>query len=187
MKNNFTIIAGANGSGKTTFALNYFKNSKDIFINADSIATALSPNNPDVSQFRAGKLMVKEIQNCIKNKQNFAIETTLSSKNYIKIIKQLQQDNWQVDMIYLYLPSVNLSMDRVAERVKSGGHNIPQKDILRRYEKSIHHLMHNYFDIVNNIICFDNQDDREIIFSKNSMLNVYNIAKYNKIMELANA
>ncbi|SMN13202.1 hypothetical protein BHECKSOX2_186 [Bathymodiolus heckerae thiotrophic gill symbiont] len=85
-KNNstFTIIAGVNGSGKSTFALDYFKNTDTIFINADSIAMALSPSNPDLSQFRAGKLMLNEIKRRIKNKHSFSVETTLASKNYLK-------------------------------------------------------------------------------------------------------
>ncbi len=134
-KNNstFTIIAGVNGSGKSTFALDYFKNTDTIFINADSIAMALSPSNPDLSQFRAGKLMLNEIKRRIKNKHSFSVETTLASKNYLKVIKKLKQDNWAVEMIYLYLSSVDLSIQRVAERVKNGGHNIKTADIKRRY------------------------------------------------------
>jgi predicted ABC-type ATPase len=185
--NKFTIISGVNGSGKTTFALDYFSDSNTIFINADSIATSLSPNNPDLSQFRAGKLMIGEIKNCIKNKQNFAIETTLSSKNYLKIIKNLKKQNWQINLIYLYLPSVDLSIKRVTERVKNGGHNIKKADILRRYDRSIDNLINSYFDFVDNIICIDNQDTRELIFNKNSKLNIYNQEKYNKIMEFKNA
>jgi predicted ABC-type ATPase len=187
MQNKFTIIAGVNGSGKTTFALDYFTGSDTIFINADSIATSLSPNNPDLSQFRAGKIMLKEIKNSIKNQQSFAIETTLSSKNYLKIIKQLKDDNWQINLIYLYLPSVELSMQRVVERVKNGGHNIKKTDILRRYNRSISNLINDYIEVVDNVICIDNYDNDEIIFSKNSKINIYSQEKYNKIMEFKNA
>jgi predicted ABC-type ATPase len=183
----FTMIAGVNGSGKTTFALDYFKGSNIIFINADSIATSLSPHNPDMSQFRAGKLMIQEVQNCIKNQQNFAIETTLASKNYLKIIKELKSKNWQINLIYLYLPSVELSVQRITERVRNGGHNIKKVDILRRYNRSIDNLVNKYFDVVDNIICIDNYDKDEIIFSKNDILKIYNKNKYQKFMEFNNA
>ena len=180
----FVIIAGVNGSGKTTFALDYYKNHSIKFINADSLATALSPNNPDLSQFKAGKLMRQEIDQCIKNKQSFAIETTLSSKNYLKIINQLKQDNWKVEMLYLYLPSVDLSIDRVAERVKNGGHCININDIKRRYSRSMTNLMNQYLEIVDNVSCLKNSNGSEIIFQKNhNKLVIYNNTVYQKILE----
>jgi predicted ABC-type ATPase len=183
----FTIIAGVNGSGKTTFALDYFKNTKVNFINADLIATGLSPNNPDISQFLAGKLMLKEIDKCIKAKQSFAIETTLASKNYLRIINNLKKNNWQVNMVYLYLPSLDLSIQRVAERVKDGGHNIKIEDITRRYDRSIDNLINDYFDVVDNISCFSNQNNIDIIFNKNTEVIVYNQKTYNDILKFKNA
>ncbi|SMM98598.1 hypothetical protein SPONL_2255 [uncultured Candidatus Thioglobus sp.] len=183
----FTIIAGVNGSGKTTFALDYFKNSAVAFINADLIATGLSPNNPDISQFSAGKLMLAEIKKNILNKANFAVETTLASKNYLKIIKQLKQNGWNVELLYLYLPSVELSIQRVVERVKHGGHNIKIADIERRYNGSIGNLMNEYFDVVDKIRCFDNSDERCLVFSKNKdNITVGNETIYNDILRYKN-
>ncbi|MBC8493176.1 MAG: zeta toxin family protein [Candidatus Thioglobus sp.] len=161
----FTIIAGVNGSGKTTFALDYIKDR--VFINADLIATGLSPNNPDLSQFVAGKLMLKKINECIESRENFAIETTLASKNYLKVIDKLKKDNWNIEMLYLYLPSVELSIQRVAERVKNGGHNIKLEDISRRYKRSMSHLINEYFQVIDKITCFDNESDSDIVFFKN--------------------
>ena len=179
-----TIIAGVNGSGKTTFALDYFKNDNTVFINADLIATGLSPNNPDLSQFLAGKLMLKNIKKQIKNRQNFAVETTLASNNYLKIIKELKQDNWQVNMIYLYLPSVDLSIERVAERVKNGGHNIKLKDIKRRYDRSMCNLINDYLSIVDEITCFDNANNRSLVFKKqHNKIMISNTIIYNNILE----
>lgn len=76
--------------GKQPLRWIILKTAKTTFINADLIATGLSPNNPDLSQFRAGKLMLIEIEKCIKNRKNFAIETTLASKNYLKLISNYQ-------------------------------------------------------------------------------------------------
>lgn len=179
----FTIIAGVNGSGKTTFALDYCKNSNIVFINADLISTGLSPSNPDISQFLAGKLMLEKMKECIIDKQSFAIETTLSSKNYLKIIKQLKQDNWNIEMLYLYLPSVDLSLKRVAERVESGGHNIKIIDIQRRFSRSMENLISHYVELVDSLVCFDNTDSREVIFSKNKNAIIVNNQKlYNDIL-----
>ncbi|RLA08907.1 MAG: hypothetical protein DRQ51_00715 [Gammaproteobacteria bacterium] len=183
----FTIIAGVNGSGKTTFAEDYFKGSDTIFINADLIATGLSTNNSDISQFRAGKIMLRQIGNSIERKNSFAIETTLASKNYLKIIKKLKNDNWQVQMLYLYLPSVHLSAQRVAERVLNGGHNINIVDIKRRYARSIDNLINDYFAVVENIICFDNTNNRSLVFSKTQdKINIGDQKLYNKILEYKN-
>lgn len=181
----FTIIAGVNGSGKTTFALDYIKDR--VFINADLIATGLSPNNPDLSQFAAGKLMLEKINECIKTRESFAIETTLASKNYLKIIDRLKKDNWNVEMLYLYLPNTELSVQRVEERVKSGGHNIKLEDIERRYDRSISHLINEYFDVINNIDCFDNENSSDVIFSKDgNQVAVYNEKIYNDILRYKN-
>jgi len=186
-KPTFTIIAGVNGSGKTTFALDYFKNSKQIFINADLIASGLSPNNPDLSQFSAGKLMLKGIKKHIENNLSFAVETTLSSKNYLKIIKELKQNNWNIELIYLYLPNVDLSIKRVAERVKSGGHNIKTIDIKRRYGRSISNLMNDYFNEVDEISCMDNSLDLEVVFVKNNKeLSINNQKIYHSLLECKN-
>ena len=118
-----TIIAGPNGAGKTTFALEYLsKNSAcNRFINADLIASGLSPLAPESEQMKASRLFLKEIKEAINNQECFAFETTLSGKTYIRLITQLQEKGWVVNLIYLYLPSVQVSIERVAERVKHGG------------------------------------------------------------------
>lgn len=183
----FTLIAGVNGSGKTTFALDYFKNNQTTFINADLIATGLSPINPDVSQFAAGKLMLGKIKECIDNKIDFAVETTLSSKNYLKTIQQLKQDGWCVELLYLYLPSVELSKQRVAERVKNGGHNIKTTDIERRYNRSVSHLVNEYFNAVEVITCLNNQEYSDLIFKKDKdKIVVYNQDNYDEILRYRN-
>jgi len=90
-------------------------------------------------------------------------------------------------MIYLYLPSVDLSIQRVAERVKNGGHNIKLKDIKRRYGRSLKNLMNDYFDVVDNIGCLNNENNSELIFNKNSEVVTYNQKTYNDILEFKNA
>lgn len=189
MKNNptFTIIAGVNGSGKTIFALDYFKNTAVVFMNAGLIATGLSPTNPDISQFSAGKLMLDKIKKCIESQTSFAVETILASKNYLKVIKNLKAQSWQINMIYSYLPSVDLSIYRVAERVKNGGHNINLKDIKRIYDRSVKNLINNYFDVIDAITCLSNYSDSKLIFKKNKdKVIVYNQDSYDEILGQGN-
>lgn len=161
-----TIIAGPNGAGKTTFALEYLEKTTR-FINADLIASGLSPLSPEQEQMKASRLFLKEIKEATNLKENFAFETTLSGKTYARLIQQLQEEGWLVNLIYLYLPSVKISIERVAERVKHGGHNIPVDSILRRYPRSLKNLIKLYSPICDTTICLDNSDEsQKIIFTQ---------------------
>jgi len=117
------IIAGPNGAGKTTFALDFLPKVKQYshFINADLIAAGLSPLAPERELITASKFFLQEIKNNIANNNDFALETTLSGRSYIKMIKNLKQLGWTVELVYLALPNVEMSKQRVAERVKHGG------------------------------------------------------------------
>jgi len=164
-----TIIAGPNGAGKTTFALEYLSRTSTCnrFINADLIASGLSPLSPESEQMKASRLFLKEIKEAINNQECFAFETTLSGKMYIRLIKQLQAKGWVVNLIYLYLPSVQVSIERVAERVKHGGHNIPTESILRRYPRSLKNLIELYSPLCDTTVCIDNAGElQKIIFTQ---------------------
>ncbi|KMT64726.1 AAA family ATPase [Catenovulum maritimum] len=159
------IIAGPNGAGKTTFALEYLANAVKCthFINADLIAAGLSPLAPEQELITAGKLLLKEIESCIKKEKDFAIETTLAGKNYLRLIKRLKALNWDVDLIYLALPSVEMSKERVAERVKHGGHNIPTEALERRFSKSLKNLFEEYGALVDNTECYINHESLPVL------------------------
>ena len=155
------IIAGPNGAGKTTFALTYLPAVAQCrnFINADLIAAGLSPLAPETELIAASRLFLKEIQNRIHRRQDFAFETTLSGRSYLKLIRQLKSEGWQVELIYLALPSVEMSRMRVAERVAHGGHNIPLADIQRRFPRSLYNLLHLYSYAGDRTQCFMNNGD----------------------------
>ncbi|MBE9062392.1 zeta toxin family protein [cf. Phormidesmis sp. LEGE 11477] len=137
------IIAGPNSAGKTTFALQYLPAvaSCPNFVNADSIAAGLSPLAPERELIAASRLFLKEIENRIQSKQNFAFETTLSGRSYLKLIRRLHTEGWLIELLYLALPSVETSKLRVAERVAHGGHSIPMRDIERRFPRSLRNLL----------------------------------------------
>lgn len=121
------IIAGPNGAGKTTFALEYLPElGIRNFINADMIAAGLSPFKPETQAGAASRLFLREMKQKIQARDDFAFETTLSGRGYLKLINRLRQRGWTVDLYYLALPSVEMSLLRVAERVRHGGHDIPE-------------------------------------------------------------
>ncbi len=172
------IIAGPNGAGKTTFALDYLPKVAGCrrFINADLIAAGLSPLAPERRAAAASRLFLREIATARAEGDSFAFETTLSGRGYLKLIRELRTAGWRVELIYLALPSVEMSRLRVAERVAHGGHDVPEADIVRRFPRSLRHLITDYGATVDRVRAFLNasadpvpifeqQGDRRTIFA----------------------
>lgn len=162
-----TIIAGPNGAGKTTFALTYLPETAHCrnFVNADLIAAGLSPLSPERERVAASRLFLAEVRQYINRREDFAFETTLSGRTYLKLIRELLDNGWVVRLFYLWLPSVAMSIERVAERVAHGGHNISQDDIIRRYPRSIGNLLDHYSALCSSTICLDNSGPApEVVF-----------------------
>lgn len=178
------IIAGPNGAGKTTFAMEYLPKVARCthFINADLIAAGLSPLAPERELVAASRIFLREIDERILEEENFAFETTLSGRTYLRLIDRLQRHGWIVELIYLALPNVDMSKLRVAERVIHGGHNIPVKDIERRFPRSLKNLLNIFSHRVDHCVCFINDgeypvlvfeqtgDNRDIIHSVHYLL-----------------
>lgn len=152
------IVAGPNGAGKTTFALHYLPQVANCarFINADLIAAGLSPLAPERELLAASRIFLREIEEAIVEGEDFAFETTLSGRGYLSLVQRLLDTGWRVELVYLALPSVEMSRLRVAERVSHGGHNIPLKDIQRRFPRSLHNLLTLYAPSVTRARCFMN-------------------------------
>ena len=164
------IIAGPNGAGKTTFALEYLPKVALCrhFINADLIAAGLSPLAPEQQLLAASRLFLNEIEEHIAAGQDFAFETTLAGRSYLKLIRRLQAGGWRVELIYLALPNAEMSRLRVAERVAHGGHNIPADDIARRFPRSLHNLFQLFSPLADQTFCFMNSDKvSNLVFQQN--------------------
>ena len=163
------IIAGPNGAGKTTFALEYLPQVVGCtrFINADLIAAGLSPLAPERELLAASRLFLREIEERISAREDFAFETTLAGRAYLRLIERLQRSGWRIELIYLALPSVEMSKLRVAERVAHGGHNIPLADIERRFPRSLRHLLNDFSHRVDSCTCFMNDGESpELVFEQ---------------------
>jgi len=129
------IIAGPNGAGKTTFAREFLPHEADcpVFVNADLIAAGIAPFAPENAAVRAGRLMLEELSNHFVARTSFAFETTLSGRGYLRLIEKWQAAGYRVKIIFLQLASADEAIARVAQRVKQGGHNIPEAVIRRRF------------------------------------------------------
>ena len=132
------LIAGPNGAGKTTFAREYLPNDARVlnFVNADLIATGLSPLRPEFAAVAAARLMLKEIGRLVKSRSDFAFESTLSGLAYVRRLQAMKQQGYHIEIIYLRLMSPRLAVRRIAARVQQGGHSVPKADVLRRFSRS---------------------------------------------------
>lgn len=183
------IIAGPNGAGKTTFALEYLPQVAQCsrFVNADLIAAGLSPLAPERELLAASRLFLGEIEACIAKREDFAFETTLAGRSYLKLVRRLQTAGWRVELIYLALPSMEMSKLRVAERVAHGGHNIPVADIERRFARSLGNLLYSFSTQVDACRCFMNSDaSPELVFEQQGEVrNVLHMPYYQHLLKEA--
>jgi predicted ABC-type ATPase len=140
------IIAGPNGAGKTTFAKVFLPNEADcpLFVNADLIAAGLSPLAPDAVALRSARLMLDELARHAAAGRSFAFETTLSGRAYLRRIQEWQAAGYRVELIFLRLDSVAQAVARVRERVRQGGHDVPEEVIRRRFAAGLDNF-HRYY------------------------------------------
>ena len=152
------IISGCNGAGKTTASYTILPEMLNCneFVNADEIAKGLSPFNPNKLAIKAGRLMLTRINELLESGIDFAFETTLSTRSYVNTIKKAQKKGYFVTMLYFWLDSPDLAVERVKIRVKEGGHDIPEQTIRRRYDLGISNLFNLYIPIVDYWMFIDN-------------------------------
>jgi predicted ABC-type ATPase len=163
------IIAGANGAGKTTFAREFLPQEAHCmtFINADLIAAGFSPFAPELAAIKAGKLMLKTIDELVGRKESFSIETTLSGHGYARAIPTWREMGYHVKLFFLQLPNVEMAIDRVAERVQQGGHHIPEATIRRRYDAGLKNFHQTYKHLVDVWLHYDNADIAPVLIDWN--------------------
>jgi predicted ABC-type ATPase len=154
------IIAGSNGAGKSTAAPALLKDALhvDNFVNADVIAQGLCAYQPEKAAIQAGRIMLDRIHTLAEEKVNFAFETTLASRTFAMWIPKLQKQGYQFHLIFLWLKNVELAIFRVNERVKSGGHSVPESTIRRRYAAGLKNFFNLYSPLAESWQFYDNSN-----------------------------
>lgn len=151
------IIAGANGSGKSTSARLLIP-PKTVFINADKIAKQLPADTPGNRDMEAGRLLLRQMDDLAANRQDFAVETTLASRSLAPRMARLISEGYQFNLFYVWVPSPDLSVERVASRVRSGGHHIPEAVIRRRYNAGLRNFIDLYSPLAHRWRVYQNLD-----------------------------
>ncbi len=183
------IISGCNGAGKTTASFTILPELLQVkeFVNADEIARGLSPFQPEKVSIEAGKIMLRRLQELLSQKADFAFETTLSTRSFVELIGQAKDKGYTVNLVYYWLDSVELAIERVKIRVSEGGHHIPSDTIIRRYHAGLKNFSNLYMDKVDYWMLIDNSGtEPELIAEGRSLMDhqVANEEKWFKIKKL---
>ena len=184
------IISGCNGAGKTTASYSLLPEMLNCseFVNSDEFAKGLSPFDPSKASIQASRFMLMKIRYLLKRQQDFAVETTLATRTLLKIVKQAQAAGYTVTLLYFWLRSPELAIERVKARVEAGGHNIPEETIRRRYQVGIYYFFNYYAPVCERWILADNsQIPFRVIAegSKDELINIKDEETYAKIHAIA--
>ena len=153
------ILGGCNGAGKTTLARELLPRLGLMrFLNADEIARGLSPLDPSLSAFKAGRILLEEARSLIEAKASFAMESTLSGKTYVALIREAKARGYRFLLHYIVIGSATQAVGRVALRVRLGGHDVPEDDVRRRFDRSRRHFIEDYLPLADEWVLWDNAE-----------------------------
>ena len=165
------VLGGPNGAGKTPAARVLLPGALGIreFVNADEIARGLSPFNETSVAVTAGRLMIERMRHLVQTGESFAFETTCAGLGHIELLRRCRAQGWRVTLLYLWLPSPQAAIDRVARRVQEGGHDIPADVIVRRYWKGLANMQRSYLPLADVAAIYDNSDVARILIAEREL------------------
>jgi len=152
------LLAGPNGAGKSTVAPSLLRGALGVqeFVNADIIASGISAFSPESAAFQAGRVMLRQLSELAKRRKNFAFESTLSARSFAPWLRRLKTSGYKVRIIFLFLPDPLLAIERVRQRVRLGGHDVPSPVIRRRYHAGVRNFFNLYMSLADQWRIYDN-------------------------------
>ena len=156
---NVIVLAGPNGAGKTTTSCSLLKGELDVttFVNADIIAQGLAGFDPESAAWEASRIMLDRLENLAAQRQDFAFETTLAARSYVRRIANWRGQGYCFQLYYFWLPSADLAVQRVADRVQQGGHNVEEETVRHRYRQSLRNLFDLYMPLADVWSVYNNE------------------------------
>ncbi|MDO5443091.1 MAG: zeta toxin family protein [Bacteroidia bacterium] len=183
------IIAGCNGSGKTTASYSMLPEMLECsqFVNSDEFAKSLAPFDPDSASVSAGRYMLLKIKYLFDRNADFCIESTLATRSLLRMVREAKANGYTVTLIYFWLNSPELAIARVKDRVAAGGHNTPEPIIRRRYLMGLSYFFDEYVPECDRWILADNSEPPFTIIAEGNhhMAHIKDSAKYEKTWKLA--
>jgi len=184
---NLYIIAGPNGAGKTTFARKFLPDYAKCleFVNVDLIAGGLSPFAPERAVIHAGRLMLEQIHSLGNLGVDFGFETTLSGKTYVKFLQEMKKEGYLIHIFFLWIPNVDLAVERIKLRVRNGGHHIPEAIVRRRFGRSLPNFLRFYKPLADSWTVFDNSEDvpKIIAFEESGKIEILDQELFNILLK----
>ncbi len=155
---NLFIVAGPNGAGKTTYVQRFLRQEMNCreFVNADCIAAGLSPFAPDLAAFAAGRVMIKRLRDLFERGEDFSFETTLTGFGYTHLLREMKEAGYRIRLDYLWIPNLEITRNRIRQRVRKGGHDIPDAVQVRRFGKGLRLLLEHYRPLLHDWRIYDN-------------------------------
>jgi len=179
------ILAGPNEAGKTTAAKKLLPKFPDVqeFLNADEFARAISPANPDSAAFAAGRRMWERMRGKVEQGLSFGVESTLSGRSYLSFLKHCKLQGWRITVLYLWLPTPEAAVKRVASRVREGGHSVAPEVIRRQYYAGPSSFLRSYLPLADEAEIYDNSARRIPIAKRveGGMVQVLNSKRWAKL------
>lgn len=186
---NLYVIAGPNGAGKTTFAKEFLPHYAkcENFVNADLIAGGLAPFSPETAALRAGRLLLEQIRLLADRRSDFGFETTLSGVTYVPLLRKLRTQGYRIHLFFLWIPTIEIALARIADRVHRGGHDIPEKIVRRRFPKGIQNLFTRYRPLLDLWMLFNNSGTEPRLIAREEVgeLRVFDQTLFAETLEAA--
>lgn len=182
------IFGGPNGAGKTTVARVLLPEFFGLheYLNADEIARAISPRNVEIAAFAAGRRMIERMREFVSQGRSFAFETTCAGKSYLPMLERCKREGWRIRLIYLWLPNSEIAVERVARRVREGGHGIPFEVITRRYNAGVSNMRRAFLPLADDAEIYDNSTQPRLLIAEKGVsqrLSIRDTARWSRITE----